>query len=320
MTGRAHAQAAPFAVTIDGPEAAAPGDAVTYHLHYSRAAGLVGASVQIPCHAVLLSERIMTGYAPIEKGVRANAVYWFGLTTNDDGDGEIEINMRIDKDFNGTVKVAAYIVDGGPGRSSNAVETRVGDGRGELDDGSACASIAPTPTISPESTCGRARDPGEVAIMGTTIPPVDGATIRIPELNLTYTTVRGCYEFRHLVPPHDPMLVSFEVRADGYRPLTWLNYTVLRSSGGFNFTPPLYPGSEPILVDFCAGLLEDMATPQRLSAAQQGQATLCAQLPHAGTGMPSAHPWRKGVMLLVVAGLAFLGLGLAIRRSLRASS
>jgi hypothetical protein len=177
---------------------------------------------------------------------------------------------------------------------------------------------------NPATSCGSPARPGELAILGTTIPPVDGATVRIPELNLTYTTVGGCYEFRNVVLPHDPMLVSFEVRAEGYRSLTWLHYLIeSAASGGIGFNPPLRPGTEPDYIDFCSPPPPQnpapTGSPQRESAYNQEHAALCAQLPSAGTGPGVRTRDASAGFLLLLVGFALLCAGITVYASRRTS-
>lgn len=172
-----------------------------------------------------------------------------------------------------------------------------------------------------EDACGRSREPGEIAILGQTMPSAGRGTVRIPELDLTSEIVDGCFEFRNLILPQDPMLVSFEFRVEGYRPATWANYIVLSIGSAPIFTPTLEPGDEPMLIDPCPNLL---STPQQeLSAAQRGQAQLCAQLADAGTlpetggGGPvarSSSPVAIGLLALVSAALFSAGAAARVTR------
>jgi hypothetical protein len=131
-----------------------------------------------------------------------------------------------------------------------------------------------------EDACGRPREPGELAILGRTTPAVDQGTVRIPELDLTSEIVAGCFEFRNLSLPQDPMLLSFEIRVDGHRPTTWAYWIVLGTGYAPNFTPRLEVGDQPQTFDLCAYILS--ITPSERSAAQNQQASLCAQLPNTG--------------------------------------
>ena len=174
-----------------------------------------------------------------------------------------------------------------------------------------------------QNACGLPREPGEIAVLGRTNPAVAQGTVRIPELNLTSEIVAGCFEFRNLTLPQDPMLVSFEIRVEGFRPTTWANFIVLSMGTAPNFTPRLKTGDVPELIDPCADLL---STPrEKLSAAGNQQAQLCAQLtstgalPDMGGGaaaIGSGAPLAPA--LLALAGAALICAGAAMRRAERA--
>ena len=150
-----------------------------------------------------------------------------------------------------------------------------------------------------EQSCGLDRGPGEVAILGSTTPSVDGGTVTIPELGLTSEINTGCFEFRNLELPQNPMLVSFEIDVEGYRPTTWAHYIVVGTETAPNFDPMLEMGEEPRLIDPCPELLT--MAPGARSAAQNEHAELCEQLPGglpiAGGGAATPVNW------LLIAGL-----------------
>jgi hypothetical protein len=163
--------------------------------------------------------------------------------------------------------------------------------------------------------CGRVPEAGEVYVFGW-VPAAHG-TARIPELDLTVPITGGCFEFRNLVLPRDPMLISIEITAEGYRPATWANYIVLSAAGGGpTFTPTLHPGTEPEIIDPCPTLL---AHAHEQSAADQIHAELCAQLqlPATGTGVRAGGGTLGATALLLAlaggVGVA-LAFGLAVLR------
>ncbi len=159
--------------------------------------------------------------------------------------------------------------------------------------------------------CGRVPEPGEVYVFGW-VPAAHG-TARIPELDLTVPITGGCFEFRNLVLPRDPMLISIEITAEGYRPATWANYIVLSAAGGGpTFTPTLHPGTEPEIIDPCPSLL---AHAHEQSAADQIHAELCAQLqlPATGTGLREGDGTLGATALLVaLVGAAALAAGASL--------
>ena len=157
-------------------------------------------------------------------------------------------------------------------------------------------------------------DPSDLAIVVRV--NATHATITIPELHLTGSTGEGaCYVFQNVRPPRSPMLISFEVAADGYRPSTWKNYAVLfdQPGNGPIFTPMLEQGTEPFVFDPCPDLI---AHPQTQSAALHLHAALCARLPDVGMG-PGGRPahYRQVAALLLLGAIAILGGGAALRRS-----
>jgi hypothetical protein len=161
----------------------------------------------------------------------------------------------------------------------------------------------------------------ETAIVGT-VPSATG-TVRIPELGLTAPIQKSCFEFRTIVLPHSPTLVSFEIDADGLQPATWANELVLTAGQQVTFTPTLHPSSSPERNDPCPALL---SRPRGgLSAAEQLHASLCpsaasggAQLPSTGTSASAADryaPWV--VAVLAVCGLLLALCGLRLREALQ---
>jgi hypothetical protein len=268
-------------LTMSGPSTATSGQNVTYHLQYvfSGQAFDTGIRMAIPCHTTLLSERLTNGVATIEAR-QGNEISWFGFSQH--MSGTFEINLRIDANFAGVLRVSGYVPPGFGGEGqSNVVETQVTGPGGDTP----CPPVhqpAPGP-IDP--ACGAPRDPGEVAITGHVL--TDHGTVTLPEFNLTAPiTSTGCFQFRHLQLPHSPMLVSVDVESEGYGPLMWANYIILYAGhDGPIFSPPLRPGSLPNVLDPCPNLI---AHPQTQSAVEQLHASLCAQLLDAqgGAGLP----------------------------------
>jgi hypothetical protein len=177
-------------------------------------------------------------------------------------------------------------------------------------------------------TCGSALE-SETAVVVTVVgetggepagspksAPVTSGTVRIPELGLAATIENGCAEFQDITLPRNPMLLSFEITAEGYRPSTWANYLVMAQGQQANFTPTLHLGSEPEHIDPCPDLIAN--APSR-SAAEQQHAQLCADLlgvtlPGTGAGAGETGtpywPW-----LAALAGVALVALGAArVRR------
>ncbi len=148
--------------------------------------------------------------------------------------------------------------------------------------------------------CSGFRAPGEVAIIVHV--NAQSGTVSVPELNLTASIADGCFEFRNLALPQDPMLITFNITADGFPPTTFAHYLVSGgTSGGPDITFTLHPGTEPVVIDPCPGLL---AHPQEQSAVLQMQAELCAQvqLPATGTGVRAGDGTVGATALLLALG------------------
>lgn len=131
-------------------------------------------------------------------------------------------------------------------------------------------------------SCGSGVGQGETAVLGTI--SAQSGTVAIPELGLTAAIVNGCFEFRHLTLPRSPMLVSIEISADSLQPAVWAHYIVLATGESVTFTPTLHIGAATERVDPCPSLLSH---PQMMSAAQQLQTQLCAELAGGGIGPSS---------------------------------
>lgn len=111
------------------------------------------------------------------------------------------------------------------------------------------------------------------------LAPVTSGRVSIPELGVAQElALDGSYNFTDLSLPRYPMLVSVEVRADGYRPTTWASYIVLHPDSGPIFTPRIESGDAPMLIDPCPDLVAYSRGSGRKSAAQELRAELCREL------------------------------------------
>lgn len=151
--------------------------------------------------------------------------------------------------------------------------------------------------------------------------PVTNGRVTILELNVSQPLAKdGTFTFSNLTLPQDPMLVSYEIRAEGYRPTTWANMHVLTARSAPILTLPLEPGDEPKLIDWCPDLL---ARPQEdLSAVGHQHAEFCSQLPKAGGGGPmggSGAPVGALPLVLALVGAVLVGVGTMTHRLGRAT-
>jgi hypothetical protein len=167
-------------------------------------------------------------------------------------------------------------------------------------------------TATPPSGCENPLAPGYNTILGH-VNALTG-TVMIPELNLTTSITNGCFAFKNVARPQEPMLISFKVTADGFRPTTWMHDIVWGGSGP-DITLTLEPGTEPEIIDPCPDLI---AHPPTYSAAIEQHAELCAQLqgsslPSTGTGQRGASTPRGALLLLVLGGIMALTAGAALR-------
>ena len=325
-TAVSHAQISPYpvVVTMTGPVTAVSGQEITYLVEYRLTdpgtVSSAGFAIVIPQDTTYVSSEVVSGPAGAFSGETADSVRWSFVGSGEETEGAVALTVRIGETFVGLIRAWCFV----PGtetfnpESRCSIETEV-FAVGALPEAGAGAPAAGS---GQESACDRPREPGELAVMGGTTPSVNQGIVRIPELDLTSEIVDGCFEFRNLTLPQDPMLVSFEIRVEGFRPATWANFIVLAAGSAPIFTPRLEPGDTPVLFDRCPGLL---STPQEeLSAAGHQHAQLCAQLPSAsrlpemGAG-PVAHSRSPlAAALLALAGAALVGAGTAMRRQRRA--
>ena len=140
-------------------------------------------------------------------------------------------------------------------------------------------------------------------VVDQTEVPVTHGHITIIELDATQPLAAdGTFNFPNLLLPEEPMLVSIEIRAVGYRPTTWANYLLMFGGTGPNFTPNLEPGGKPKVIDLCPELL---VTPRdELSAVTGLMAKLCAELPKAdlpaaGSGSSPSESFPFGISVLI---------------------
>ena len=321
-TAVSHAQITPWPVivTIAGPATAVSGQEITYLVKYSltdpETVSGTGILINIPADTTYVSSEVVSGPAGRFVGETAAFVRWSFTASAEETEGEVALTVRIRDTFVGLIHGGCGI----PGTLTFNPETRCSTETevfavGTLPEAGAGAPIARS---GQESACDRPREHGELAVMGGTTPPVDQGIVRIPELDLTSEIVDGCFEFRNLTLPQDPMLVSFAIRVEGFRPATWANFIVLAAGRAPTFTPRLEPGDTPVLFDRFPGLL---STPQEeLSAAGHQPAQLCAQLPSAsrlpemGAGPVARSRSPLAAALLALAGASLVCAGAAVRR------
>jgi hypothetical protein len=177
-------------------------------------------------------------------------------------------------------------------------------------------SAALAQTATPPSGCENPLAPGYDTILGHVNAPT--GTVMIPELNLTTSITNGCFAFKNVALPQEPMLISFQFTAPGYRPTTLRNYIPVAAGSGPILGFTLEEGTEPEVIDPCPDLI---AHPPTYSAAIEEHARLCAQLqgsslPSTGTGQRGASTPLSALLLLALGGMIALtaGAGFSVRR------
>ena len=125
-----HAQITPWPVTLamTGPATAVSGQEITYAVHYQLTDPATISStdivIRIPQDAAYLSSQVVSGPAGILLGQTERFVRWGGLGSAEETEGEVELVVRIDADFVGSIFADAY-VPGTETSGSNVVETQV---------------------------------------------------------------------------------------------------------------------------------------------------------------------------------------------------
>ena len=118
----------PVVLTMTGPATATSGQEVTYIVHYRLtdllARSQTGFRIRIPRHTTFVSTQVVAGPPGVLAHQDENDVVWGGLGQADAPEGDVELVVRIDGDFVGSIYGEAY-VPGTETTESNAVETEV---------------------------------------------------------------------------------------------------------------------------------------------------------------------------------------------------
>ena len=127
-----HAQSAPYPVvlTMTGPLTAASGQEVAYRLHYRltdpstlpQAGFSIGFNINIALNTTYVSTGVVSGVGVLH--LTEEYVVW-GVTGNaEETEGEVELTVKIDGNYVGSIFESAY-VPGTETTGSNVVETQV---------------------------------------------------------------------------------------------------------------------------------------------------------------------------------------------------
>ena len=118
----------PVVLTMTGPATATSGQEVTYIVHYRLtdllARSQTGFRIRIPRHTTFVSTQVVAGPPGVLAHQDENDVVWGGLGQADAPEGDVELVVRIDGGFVGSIFADAY-VPGTETTQSNAVETEV---------------------------------------------------------------------------------------------------------------------------------------------------------------------------------------------------
>ncbi len=128
--GATHAQVAawPVTLTMTGPTTAVAGQEISYRVHYRltdpsrRARG--GFRIPIPQNTTYVSTRVVSGPARTLAHLDERFVYWGSLDESEETDGAVELIVKIDAEYVGSIFGWAY-VPGTETTNSNFVETQV---------------------------------------------------------------------------------------------------------------------------------------------------------------------------------------------------
>jgi hypothetical protein len=125
-----HAQSTPYPVvlTMTGPATAVSGDEISYRVHYRLTNPSVVSHtsfrIRVPQNTTHVSSRVVSGPPGVLVAQYEGFVDWGGLGNASEPEGEVEILVKINADFVGSIFADAYI-PGTETAQSNAVETHV---------------------------------------------------------------------------------------------------------------------------------------------------------------------------------------------------
>lgn len=130
MAALTHAQITPWPVTLTmtGPATAVSGQEITYRVRYRltdpATISQTGFEIGIPRNSTYVSSQVVSGPAGRVLRLEETFVEWGALGNAEETEGDVELTVKIDADFVGSISTRA-IEPGTLTAISNAVETQV---------------------------------------------------------------------------------------------------------------------------------------------------------------------------------------------------
>lgn len=149
-----HAQITPWPVvlTMTGPSTAVSGQEVTYRVHYRLTDPAVisqtSFQIDIPRNTAYVSSQVVLGPAGLLTRVEETFVEWGGLGNAEETEGAVEMTVRIDPDFVGSIGTQAD-ERGTETAHSNIVETQVFARSMLPETGGGGGAAGPVPLVAP---------------------------------------------------------------------------------------------------------------------------------------------------------------------------
>ncbi len=234
-----HAQISlkPVTLTMTGTVKAVSGQEVSYRVHYHLADPIspTGFQFNIPRNTTYVSSSVVSGPPGVLLRVTEEFVEWDNLGNAEETEGEVELTVKIDAEFVGSIGASA----GEPGPEdpfSNGVGTEV-FAPGMLPQWPGGGALTGTVYHLVDQTI------VDGVVVDQTLEPISDGRIAIPELGIDMPlSVDGTFALSNLLAsatPHTIAQVTVVFTAPGLGSYTFLHLLVYPGPVGPNLTPQL---------------------------------------------------------------------------------
>ncbi len=239
VTAVTHAQIPPKPVTLTmtGTVKAISGQEVSYRVHYHLEDPIspTGFQFNIPRNTTYLSSSVVSGPPGVLLRITEEFVEWDNLGNAEETEGEVELTVKIDAEFVGSIGASA----GEPGPEdpfSNGVGTEV-FAPGTLPESVGGGALTGTAYHLVDQTI------VDGVVVDQTLEPISDGRIAIPELGIDMPlSADGTFALSNLLAsatPHTIAQVTVVFTAPGLGSYTFLHLLVYPGPVGPNLTPQL---------------------------------------------------------------------------------
>lgn len=311
-TAVSHAQVPPRPVTLTmtGPVKAVAGQEISYRVHYHLEDPIspIGFQLNIPRNTTYVSSEVVSGPAGVLLRLTEDFVEWGSLGNAEETEGEVELTVKIDPDFVGSLFASA----GEPGPEapfSDVLEIQV-FAPGTLPESTGGGTITGTAYHLVDQTI------VDGVVIDETLEPLNDGRIAIPELGIDMPLAAdGTFRLSDLASATPDTLIQVTVvfTAPGLGSFTFLHLLIYPERVGPNLTPQLI--DTPRVNDLNRAHFHGDSFPE--AGGHVGPAA--GTLPEMGGGAPTdGSGLLVAPALLALLGAALIWAGAAIRSQRKA--